>query len=84
MTSQSAQTKARLAASQWCPEGSKASDASGNATTSRTTLLEPAKCPQDSIKADIKTLAAYLVKERALEAVQAALDRISNAYDRRV
>jgi hypothetical protein len=39
---------------------------------------------QESIKADIKTLAAYLVKESALEAVQAALDRISDAYNKRV
>jgi hypothetical protein len=48
---------------------------------------------QDSIKANIKTLAAYLVKESALEvvqvkesaleAVQAALGKISDVYNRR-
>jgi hypothetical protein len=56
----------------------------GNTTTSCTTLPKPTKCLQESIKADIKTLAAYLVKESALEAVQAALDRISNMYNKRV
>jgi hypothetical protein len=35
----------------------------GNATTSYTTLPKLTKCLQESIKADIKTLAAYLVKE---------------------
>jgi hypothetical protein len=49
-----------------------------------TTLLELTKCLQDSIKADIKTLAAYLVKESALEVVQAALGKVSNMYNRRV
>jgi hypothetical protein len=56
----------------------------GNATTSYTTLPKLTKCLQESIKADIKTLAAYLVKESALEAVQAALDKISNTYNRHV
>jgi hypothetical protein len=55
-----------------------------NTTISYTTLLKLAKCLQDSIKADIKTLAAYLVKEKALKAVQAALDKISNMYNKRV
>ena len=55
-----------------------------DASTSCTTLLKPTKYLQESIKANIKTLAAYLVKESALEAVQAALDRISNAYNRHV
>jgi hypothetical protein len=52
--------------------------------TTCTTLLELTKCLQDSIKADIKTLAAYLVKESAPEAVQAALGKVSDAYNRRV
>ena len=56
----------------------------GNTTTSYTTLPELTKCLQESIKANIKTLAAYLVKESALEAVQAALDRISDVYNKRV
>jgi hypothetical protein len=55
----------------------------GDATTSCTTLLELTKCLQDSIKANIKTLATYLVKESALEAVQATLGKISNVYKRR-
>ena len=55
-----------------------------NITTSYTTLLEPTKCLQDSIKANIKTLAAYLVKESALEAVQATLGRVSDVYNKRV
>ena len=84
MTLQPAQTEAPLAAGQWRPEGSQASNALGDATTSCTTPPEPTTCPQESIKADIKTLAAYLVKESALEAVQAALDKISDAYNRRV
>jgi hypothetical protein len=53
-----------------------------NATTSYTTLLELTKCLQDSIKANIKTLVAYLVKESALEVVQATLGKISNVYKR--
>ena len=56
----------------------------GNITTSCTTLPKPTTCLQESIKADIKTLAAYLVKESALEAVQAALDKISDMYNKRV
>ena len=55
-----------------------------NITTSYTTLLKLTKCLQKSIKADIKTLAAYLVKESALEVVQATLDKISNMYNKRV
>jgi len=53
-------------------------------TTSYTTLLELTICLQENIKANIKTLATYLVKESALEAVQAALDKISNIYNKRV
>jgi len=55
-----------------------------NATTSYTTLPKLTKCLQESIKANIKTLATYLVKESALKAVQAALDKISNMYNKRV
>jgi hypothetical protein len=55
-----------------------------NATTSCTTLLKLTICLQESIKADIKTLATYLVKESALEVVQAALNKISNMYNKRV
>ena len=55
-----------------------------NATTSYITLLKLAKCLQDSIKANIKTLAIYLVKEKALKVVQATLDKISNIYNKRV
>jgi hypothetical protein len=39
---------------------------------------------QTDIKADINTITAYLVKERALKAVQAAIGRINNAYRQRV
>ena len=56
----------------------------GNTTTSYTTLLKPTTCLQESIKANIKTLATYLVKESALEAVQVALNKISNMYNKRV
>ena len=56
----------------------------GNATTSYTTLFKLTKCLQKSIKANIKTLVAYLVKKSALEAVQAALDKISNIYNKYV
>jgi len=37
-----------------------------------------------SIKANIKTLVTYLVKESALKVVQATLDKISNIYNKRV
>jgi hypothetical protein len=52
--------------------------------TTCTTLLELNKCLQDSIKANIKTLTAYLVKESALEVVQVALSKVSNMYNKRV
>ena len=39
---------------------------------------------QTDIKADINTITAYLVKERAPKAVQAAMGRINDAYRRRV
>ena len=55
-----------------------------NATTSYTTLLKLTTYLQESIKADIKILTTYLVKESALKVVQAALDKISNIYNKRV
>ena len=76
-----------LASSQWSPGGSQSSDASSSdatASTSRTTPSKPTECLQTDIKADIKTITAYLVKERAPKAVQAALGRISDAYRKRV
>ena len=84
MTSQPALTRASLATSQWSPKGSQASDASNDATTGYTTPPKPIECSQTDIEADIKIITAYLVKERAPEAVQAALGRISDAYGRRV
>jgi hypothetical protein len=83
MTSQPTLIRALLATSQWSLEGSQASNALLNASTSRTTPPEPTECSQTNIKADIKIITAYLVKERVPEAVQAVLDRISNAYRRR-
>ena len=55
-----------------------------NITISYTTLPKLTKCLQKSIKADIKILVTYLVKESALKAVQATLDKISNIYNKRV
>ena len=83
MTSQPTLTRALLATSQWSPEGSQANNASSDASISRMTPLEPIECLQTNIEADIKIITAYLVKERALEVVQAALNRISDAYRRR-
>jgi len=48
------------------------------------TPFKPTECSQTDIEADIKTITAYLAKQRALEAVQAALGRINNALGRRV
>jgi hypothetical protein len=73
MTSQPALTGASLATNRWSPEGSQASDASNDATTSYATPPEPTERSQTNIEADIKIITAYLVEERALEAVQAAL-----------
>jgi hypothetical protein len=42
------------------------------------------ECSQTNIEADIKIITVYLAKERASEAVQAALDRISDVHKRRV
>ena len=72
-----------LASSQWSPWGSQSSDASpSDATTStdRTTPPKPTECVQTDIKADINTITAYLVKERALKAVQATIGQINNTY----
>jgi hypothetical protein len=55
-----------------------------NINTTCTTLLELIKCLQNSIKANIKTLATYLVKKSALEVVQAVLSKVSNMYNKRV
>jgi len=55
-----------------------------NMTFSYITLLKLTKCLQKSIKANIKILIAYLVKESALEVVQAALNKISNMYNKHV
>jgi len=48
------------------------------------TPLKTIKCLQTNIKADIKTITTYLVKERALKVVQAALKRINNTYKQHV
>ena len=82
MTSQLALTRASLATSQWSPKGSQASDVSNDITTSYITLPKPIECLQTNIEVDIKIITAYLVKERALEAVQATLGRISDIYRR--
>ena len=55
-----------------------------NVNTSYITLLELIKYLQNSIKANIKTLATYLVKENALKVVQAALGKVSNIYNKRI
>jgi len=57
-----------LASSQWSPEGSQSSDASFSDATSsgRTTPFKTTECSQTNIEADIRTITAYLVKERAL------------------
>src|SRR3982074_2448874 len=76
-----------LTSSQQSLRGSQASNASpsdATTSTSRTTPPEPTECSQTDIETDIKTIAAYLVRERAPEAVQAAIRRISDAYGRRV
>jgi hypothetical protein len=73
-----------LASSQWAPGGSQDSDVSDYTSTSRTTLPEPKGCAQNSTKADIKIITAYLVKERALDAVHTVLGQIRDAYRRRV
>jgi len=41
-------------------------------SSGRTTPFKHTECLQTNIEADVKTITAYLVKERALEAVQAA------------
>jgi hypothetical protein len=84
MTSQPTPSGALPASSQWSPEGSQASNASSDATTGRTTPPRPTECSKTDIQADIKTIAAYLVEERAPAIVQAALGRIDDAYRRRV
>jgi hypothetical protein len=53
-------------------------------STSYTTLLKLTKCLQTNIETNIKTITTYLVRERALEAVQAVIRRISNMYKQRV
>src|SRR5450432_1689290 len=85
MTTPTATAKETMASSQWSPRGSQSSDASYNATTTgRTTPTQPTKRLQDNIIMKIEIIAAYLVKERALDAVQAALGYVRDAYDQRV
>src|ERR1700728_2323214 len=55
-----------LASSQWSPWGSQSSDAT--TSTGCTSPPKPAECAQTDIEADINTITAYLVKERAPEA----------------
>jgi hypothetical protein len=82
MAARPALARETLALSQWSPRGSQSSDAT--TSTGRTTPPKPTECLQTDIKADIETITAYLVKERAPKAVQAAIGRISDAYKRRV
>ena len=84
MTTLTAAARETLASSRWSPGGSQSSDASSNATTGRTTLTQPTERPQDDIILKIEIIAAYLVKERALDVVQAALGYVCDAYDRHV
>jgi hypothetical protein len=85
MTAPTATARETMASSQWSPGGSQSSDASCNATTTgRTTPTQPTERPQDNIIMKIEIIAAYLVKERAPDAVQAALGYVRDAYDRRV
>jgi len=53
---------------------------SNTTSLSCTTPIKTTKCLQTNIKVDIKTITTYLVKERALKVVQAALKRINNTY----
>jgi hypothetical protein len=89
MTSQPTLTGASLATNQWSPEGSQASDASLDAPTGCMTPPGPAECSQTNIEADIKIITAYLVKEGAPAAVQAArwtesATRMEDASNRRL
>jgi hypothetical protein len=84
MTAQLAVAGVSLASSQRSPGGSQTSDASDDATTGRTTPSQTTECLQEGISSKIETIAAYLVKERAPEAVQAALGYIRDAYKKRV
>jgi hypothetical protein len=77
------QPGAALASSQWSPRESRASDASNNVPTGHTTPFELTECSQTNMKEDIKLITAYLVKERAPEAVQAALGRIALSWTNR-
>jgi len=57
-----------LASSQWSPGGSQSSDASFSdviTSSGRTTPFKPTECLQTNVEADIRTITAYLVKERA-------------------
>ena len=83
MSASTAEAGETLASSQWSPGGSAASDAS-SASTGCTTPPQTNKRLQNEIITRIETIAAYLVKERAPAAVQAALGYIQDAYERRV
>ena len=87
MSARPALARETLASSQWSPRGSQSSDASNrdaSTDTGCTTLPEPIGCSQTDIKTDIETIAAYLAKERAPKAVQAAMGRVSDAYAKHV
>jgi hypothetical protein len=59
-------------------------DATTDASSSPTTSYETSECSQTNIQKDIEFIAAYFVKEKAPGLVQAAFDRVSKAYSRRV
>ena len=61
--------------------GSGSSDAS---TPPPSTLYEPIGSQQTHLNEDFEQLAAYLVKEKAPKGLHNALERIRDAYERRV
>ena len=83
MSAPTAEAGDTLASSRWSPTGSQTSDAF-NISTGCTTPPQTNVRLQNEIITRIETIAAYLVKERALVAVQTMLEYICDVYKRRV
>jgi hypothetical protein len=84
MDAQQASASASPAGSQGSSVEGRGHDATTSASSSQNTTPEPTTCPQNDIQADIELITTYTVNMKAPQPIQAAINRIHDAYTRRV
>ena len=84
MAAQQAPTSASPVGSQSSTNEDISRDATESAPSSQNTSYEPTECLQIDLQAEIEILAAYIVKEKAPSLVLTAINRVRDAYMKRV